>query len=262
LGGLAYDHRGAGEPLVLLHGLGSRRQAWRPVVDLVAGQREVWAVDLPGFGDSPPDSAGTALRVADHADRVRGFFAQHGLERPHLGANSLGAAIGLELARTRTVRSLTAFSPVGFWGRPGQAWCRWALRAGWEAGHRLPEPRSPRVALTLARLGLLVPAFGRPFRAPAEEVLATRDAGLAAPGFLDALTYGLDYRFSGPRDLRGIPLTIAWGRRDMLLPFWTQSRRARRQLPWARHVSLPGCGHVPFYDDPGLCARVLLEGSA
>ena len=48
---LAHDRRGSGEPLVLVHGLGSRRQAWKPAMELAAQAREVIAVDLPGFGE-------------------------------------------------------------------------------------------------------------------------------------------------------------------------------------------------------------------
>jgi pimeloyl-ACP methyl ester carboxylesterase len=259
---LAYDRRGSGEPLVLLHGLGSRRKAWRPVVELVAQEREVLNVDLPGFGESPPDAAGTKLTVSDHADRVQRFFAEVGVEHPHVGGNSMGGGIALELGRRGTVRTVTAFSPIGLWGRPGQAWCRWALRVSYEGGRRTPDSTPRSVNLAVSRLGLFVTSFGRPFKAPAEEVLSTREDGLAAPGFLDALTYGLDYRFQDPGGLRDVPLTIAWGRRDVLLPFWTQAPRAMRALPWARHRTLPRCGHVPFYDDPELCAAVLLEGSA
>lgn len=261
MGELAYDRRGSGEPLVLLHGLGSRRKAWRPVIELLEPHREVFAVDFPGFGDSPPDAAGTKLTISDYADRIERFIAEAGLERPHIGGNSMGGGVALELGRRGAARSLTTFSPIGFWGRPGQAWCRGALRFGYESGRRLPDSTPPRLGLALARVGLFVPSFGRPFKAPAEEVLRTREAGLAAPGFIDALTYALDYRFEDPDGLRGVPLTIAWGRRDVLLPHWTQAREARRRLPWARHLTLPRCGHVPFYDDPEPCARVVLEGS-
>jgi pimeloyl-ACP methyl ester carboxylesterase len=261
VGEIAFDRVGSGEPLVLIHGLGSRRRAWDPVVELIVGDREILNLDLPGFGDSAPDPAGTKLRVADHADRVEELIGRQGLERPHVAGNSMGGGIALELGRRGAARSVTAISPIGFWGRAGQSWCRLAMRAGWEAGQRLPQAPSPGLELTLARLGLFIPSFGRPFKVSAEEVLATREAGLSAPGFLDALDCGLDYRLEDPDDLRGISLTVAWGRRDVLLPYWTQSRVARRALPWARHVTLPRCGHVPFHDDPALCAGVVLEGS-
>src|SRR5690606_1786603 len=50
---LSHTRAGRGEPLLLLHGIGHHRQAWDPVVDILATEREVIAVDLPGFGASP-----------------------------------------------------------------------------------------------------------------------------------------------------------------------------------------------------------------
>ena len=55
-------------------------------------------------------------------------------------------------------------------------------------------------------------------------------------------------------------MTIAWGMRDALL-IPRQAERARRSLPWAQHVALKGCGHVPCSDDPEAVAAVLLAGS-
>ena len=56
-------------------------------------------------------------------------------------------------------------------------------------------------------------------------------------------------------------MTIAWGRRDRLLPYRLQAPRARAVLPWATHVTL-GAGHVPFYDDPAACAEAIRTGVA
>ncbi|TXS51581.1 alpha/beta fold hydrolase, partial [Streptomyces sp. t39] len=61
-------------------------------------------------------------------------------------------------------------------------------------------------------------------------------------------------------DVREVPVTIAWGERDRLL-LRRQGVRAKRTIPGARLVRLPGCGHVPMNDDPALVARVLLDGS-
>ena len=262
VGELAHDRRGSGEPIVLLHGLGSRRKAFAPVVDRLAGERELIAVDLPGFGESRPDPAGTKRGVDDHAERIERFCEELGLDRPHVAGNSMGGGIALELARREKVRSVTVFSPIGFWGKAGQAWCRGYLRAGFRLGQRMPEPPSAAVDLFLTRLSLFVSSFGKPFKAPAAEVLGTRDDALAAPGFLDALDFGLDYSFREPEGLGALPITVAWGRRDALLPYWSQAARARRMLPRARHVALAGCGHIPFYDDPDLCARIVRDGTA
>jgi pimeloyl-ACP methyl ester carboxylesterase len=44
----------------------------------------------------------------------------------------------------------------------------------------------------------------------------------------------------------------------VILPHRTQSARARAVLPFARHVDLPRCGHLPFHDDPTACADLVL----
>src|SRR5581483_2693114 len=62
-----------------------------------------------------------------------------------------------------------------------------------------------------------------------------------------------------PGELPQIPTTIAWGDRDLVLTYWTQAKRARRILPFARHLDLPSCGHVPFDDDPAACAAAVLS---
>ncbi len=55
---VSYARVGRGEPLLLLHGIGHHRQAWDPVVDVLATERDVIAVDLPGFGASPRSRRG------------------------------------------------------------------------------------------------------------------------------------------------------------------------------------------------------------
>lgn len=60
---LACERYGSGQPLILLHGLGHRRQAWYPIVELLAPHREVILADLPGHGESPP------LRTAGRPSR-------------------------------------------------------------------------------------------------------------------------------------------------------------------------------------------------
>ena len=104
------------------------------------------------------------------------------MDRPHLAGSSLGGGIALELGRRRAVRSVTAFSPIGFWRAPGEAWCRWALRAGYEAGRRRPASASPRVVIATSRPALFIYAFGQPWNAPDDEILETVQCGLASSG--------------------------------------------------------------------------------
>ena len=104
---------GSGPPLVLLSGIGMDGSAWRPVLDRLTPERDVWAVDLPGFGGSAAIADGPC-GIDALADSAEAFLAASGLERPHVAGNSLGGVVALELARRGVVASATALSPAGF----------------------------------------------------------------------------------------------------------------------------------------------------
>ena len=53
---IRFTRTGSGEPLVLLHALGTDRHMWDPVIERLSDEREVFAVDMPGFGESPATS--------------------------------------------------------------------------------------------------------------------------------------------------------------------------------------------------------------
>jgi pimeloyl-ACP methyl ester carboxylesterase len=145
---LHHVRQGAGEPLVLIHGIGSQWQAWTAVLGLLASQRDVVALDLPGFGDSAPLAGEVTLGTL--AAAVAELVGELGIDRPHVGGNSLGGAIGFELARQGVARSVTALSPLGFargrevtFARRSLVGSR-ALARALAPGHdRLGRPRPP-----------------------------------------------------------------------------------------------------------------------
>ena len=252
---LHHVREGAGPPLVLLAGIGSSGAAWQPVVALLARERDVWRVDLPGFGDSAGFPAGDPAGIEPLADAAERFLEAAGLERPHVAGNSLGGAIGLELGRRECVASVTALSPAGFAGWAGRRFAGYSLRSTHWAAGRL-RPVAPQV---FRRPGLRRLLCGQMYAHPEWLTPGQAYANLVTlvdgPGFHDTLMALDGYRFEGEI---GVPVTIAWGTRDaLLLP--GEALRARRQLPCARHVWLRGCGHVPMGDDPEQVARVLLE---
>jgi pimeloyl-ACP methyl ester carboxylesterase len=177
-----------------------------------------------------------------------------------LAGSSLGGGIALELGRRGRASAVTAFAPVGFWGPAGRRWCQ-AVVGGSRALSTALAPALPRLFATRAgRVALCAIFYGHPGRLSTEDCLASARALSRAPGFAAArrafgvwrLPVGAD-----PGALDGIPVTIAWGTRDVVLPYRRQSARARAELPAARHVRLPGCGHLPFADDPVRCAELL-----
>ncbi|MEU0870711.1 alpha/beta fold hydrolase [Nocardia brasiliensis] len=255
---LNYYRTGSGEPLVLMHPVGASWRIWEPIIDTLAQRYEVFAIDLPGFGDSKPLAHTT---VDTLADSVAAFIAQHGLERPHLAGNSMGGLIALTLGARGLAESVTAFSPIGFWSTAGRVWCQQALGNSARLA-RLIRPALPTVFGTVVgRSALLSLLFGRPWAISPRVALETAHGAMNAPAFESALASFETAHLRGIGELDRIPVTIAWGNRDVLLTYGTQSRRARERLPGARHVTLSGSGHTPFYDDPAGCAQLLLDSA-
>lgn len=252
-----HHREGSGEPLVLIHGIGHHWRAWAPVIPELAREFDVLACDSPGFAGSAELPAGVPRTIPEYADAFAAWFADRGLDRPHVAGNSMGGAIALELARRGVVRSAHAVSPAGFWSSAERKYTQGVL-AGLAAVPRRARPRVLALARTAAgRTVLASTLYGRPWRVPGDEAVATLRDAWAAPSFHEALR-GFDaYDFGAGQELADVPVTVSWGSRDLLLPYWTQAPRARAALPQARHVTLKGCGHVPFTDDPGLCAAVI-----
>lgn len=256
---VSYARVGRGEPLLLLHGIGHHRQAWDPVVDILATERDVIAVDLPGFGASPALPEGLAYDLPTTAAVFRGFCEELGLERPHVAGNSLGGLMALELGREKVVRSVTALSPAGFWSQAERRYAFGVLLTMRQIARRMPLPLVEKLARTTAgRTALTSTIYARPGRRSPEAVVAETLALVNAPGFDETLRAGTSVRFTD--DIPGIPVTVAWGTQDRLL-LRRQGVRAKQLIPRSRLVRLPGCGHCPMNDDPALVARVILDGS-
>ena len=257
---LNHHRTGSGPPLVLIHGIGHRWQGWRPVIDRLEAEREIVALDLPGFGASPMAPPDTPPGVGSLASLVAGFLAEMGLDRPHLAGNSLGGWISLELARRGVARSATGVSPAGF-HTPREATFQHGSLTVARALARLTADRATTI---LARPGVrrlvLAQLAAHPERIGVAEAAADVRALADAPWFGPTLRAINREGFAGGETI-DVPVTIAWGEQDrLLLP--RQAERAQRMMPRARMVVLRGCGHVPMADDPDQVAEAIRVGSA
>jgi pimeloyl-ACP methyl ester carboxylesterase len=247
---LAYDRSGAGPPVVLLHPLGADRRVWDGVAEPLTSDHEVVAVDLPGFGDSPPLPPEPAPTPARLAAAVAGLLTEIGLENAHVAGNSLGGWVALELALAHDASSVTAFAPAGLW----------------------PEPLDPKlpVARLLARAGLpLIGTVARSDRGRAlllagaaanpEGVTPEAAAHLVrsyatAPGFTAVNAAMRGGVFDGLAEIE-VPVTLVWPDHDGLV-------RRPRSLPDNENVhsvGLAGAGHIPMLDVPEAVAGLIAE---
>ena len=250
---LHHIRRGDGPPLVLIHGLGGSTVVWKPILGRLAAERDVVALDLPGFGRTPDPGDGFVPSAAELGRVVSRFCEGLGLERPHVAGNSLGGWIGLEMAADDAAASVCALSPAGLWREP-----LGPRRAGRQAlGRRL----GPVVPLLLrsdrVRQAMLRTSVARPDRLSREEATELIHNYVDAPLYAAAneeMRMGAFERFGDVE----VPVTLAWGERDESVGRPSRSRRP----PGARYLEMPGWGHTPTWDDPAGVAELILETSS
>ena len=252
---LVYTRKGSGEPLVLIHGIGHRRQAWDPVFERLAESYDVIAVDLAGFGESPAYPHGVGYNMPNAVDNLTDNFKAWGVDKPHVAGNSLGGAIALELGARGVVSSVTALSPAGFFGVLNRVQT-FIILIMLRISSRLPDSVLRFVAGNAwGRKIVGASLYAHPERFTAEDSYGDALALKHCTGFERTILSGVRYTF---RLNVPVPTTIAWGTRDLILPY-SSSVIAQERLPEARHVALPHCGHVPMVDDPELVARVIAQ---
>lgn len=215
----------------------------------LASSHDVIAVDLPGFGRSPALPQEPPPSPVRLAGALAAFLDVLALDRVHIAGNSLGGWVGLELARLDRALSVCGIAPAGFWSRP--------LPPKPFVAHHVSRALRPVLRPAIhgsARLRhrALAGVVGDPSRVPPADAERIIRAYADGPGFV-AVNRAM--RAAEPlrsRDGIDVPITLAWCELDRLV------RRPRRlPFPVEREVDLPGCGHVPMWDDPGAIAGVV-----
>jgi pimeloyl-ACP methyl ester carboxylesterase len=250
-----------GEPLVLLHPLGTAPRVWEGVRPLLEPHHELIAHATLGHRGGAPATR-RPVRIGDLVDDVERSLDERGLERPHIAGNSLGGWMAIELARRGRAKTVCALSPAGSWtaGTPGQT----------------IGTRKIRRSITLAKLGRLLP-MGLLLRSGLIRRMILRDVAvhgdrLTAAQVAEATADLLGCEIAGDilttreeipsLDPLPCPITLAWARDDAIVPVEINGPVARARLPQARFVVLEGVGHVPMIDDPASVARTILETTA
>lgn len=245
---------GTGPTIVLIHGVCHRGHAWDPVVPLLEDRFRLVIVDLPGHGQSPdlPAEGDPLEYMVDQLTTMLDGIAPAG-ERAHFAGNSLGGFLALEMAARGHAHSATALSPAGFFRSAADF--RYTItvfhslqRAAVKLGRHIPA-----VSQRAVGRALLMGAFcARPWRYPAEAAAIDGEA-IITNTVLDRADRRA-FVFSAPVD-EDVPLTIRWGRFDLVLPV-AQRQLAARLFTRAR-IEISADGHVPMSDDPeGVAASI------
>jgi pimeloyl-ACP methyl ester carboxylesterase len=253
---LNHHRAGEGEPLVLVHGVGATWRVWLPVIGALAARHEVVAVDLPGFGESPPLPHDVPATAASLADAVENQLGELNLATVHLAGNSVGGSIAIELARRGRARSVVAIAPVGLGTDHENRATRRRLGLVSTLAPTLDRVAGPMSRTALGRSLLYGLSAARPWRVEPSEIVLSVRAFVRSSGSKQMLDWFLD---NPPDALEAIrcPVTIAWGTRDRLVSF-RQAERFAARIPHAQVHLLDRLGHVPMSDDPDLLAATIL----
>ena len=264
--------RSGGEPALFVHGLGGSATNWTDLMGLLGDRLQGDAVDLPGFGHSPPPQDGR-YTVGAHARAVVRLLERQGGRPVHLFGNSLGGAVSTRVAADRPdlVRTLTLVSPA----LPN-------LRPTRGSDPRLPLLLLPGLStLVQRRLADVTPeqraravldlCFADPASIPpqrrAEAVAEVRRRN-GLPHTVDAFTLSLralasSYLVRGPKAVWArvatvqAPTLLVWGALDRLVDV-SLAPRAARTFPDARLLVLDDVGHVAQMERPEIVARAFL----
>ena len=251
---LHHQITGSGPTIVLLHGVCHRGHAWDPVVSLLADRFRVVVVDLPGHGGSEPIPEGCSALdfMVEQLMEVIVATVPTG-ERPHIAGNSLGGFLALELGARGLASSVNALSPAGFFGSDTEWRYTLAVFSTLRTVARKLKRHIPALTTRAAGRTVMMGAFCvRPWRYPAEVAAIDGDAIVSNTVLERADRHS--FLFSAPVD-EDLPVTIRWGRFDLVLPVW-QAKLASRLFPQAR-VEISADGHVPMSDDPeGVAASI------
>jgi pimeloyl-ACP methyl ester carboxylesterase len=272
------DFENRGEPALCVHGLAGSSRNWTDLIDLLRPRLACAALDLPGFGDSPPRPDGR-YRLAAAAQTVAALIERDNHGPVHLIASSLGGAGAVKLAAKRPdlVKTLTLISPALPDSRPHLDQVRFGVISLPGVGARLVRkydrlPPQNRVADVIGTC-FSDPARFAPQRFAAEVAeLARRDAldhaTTALTGSIRALTaeFFRRGRHTTWRDAARVtaPTLVIYGGQDRVVDP-RQAGRAVHAFRDAKIVILPRTGHLAHMEHPAQVAAeiaVLLDATA
>lgn len=225
--------------VVALHGWARSGQDFAPVFGPGSGWQAggVLAIDLPGFGSSPPPER--PVGSPELAEAVAGALEALGIRQPVLVGHSLGGRVALRLAEQRP-------EMVG-----GMVLCGAPVV-------RLPgsRPRPPlgyRLGRFLGRLGLLGEARLESLRQRYGSEDYRRASGVMRDSLVRLVNEDYGSALAALRSLP-CPVELVWGEQDSAVPL-AVAAAIRETVPRAVLTVLPGVGHLVPQERPGALAE-------
>ena len=247
---LAYERRGRGSPLVLLHGFPLDHHLWDEVTPLLEDTFDVILPDLRGFGHS---TIADSPRMEDYASDLAGLLDQLGIQKAAIVGHSMGGYVALAFARLypEHVSGLGLVSSQVLADPPERKEGRYKSAADVESNGigSVVEAMAPKFTSDVQLQSYARAAMER--QPPAAYVGALK-AMAERPDSTSVLSSLLDTQ-GGAFDF---PVVLIHGDADSLIPV-DRAREVKAALPQAHLVEIPGAGHMPMMEAKEKTAEAL-----
>jgi pimeloyl-ACP methyl ester carboxylesterase len=261
---VSYRAAGAGELIVLVHGITSDSGVWCRVMPGLARGHSVLAPDLAGHGRSDKPRGDYSLGA--HASNLRDLMISLGHERATLVGHSLGGGIAMQFAyQFPEMCERLVLVDSGGLGREVSLLLRAATLPGAELV--LPLIAATRVVGLGARVGGALDRVGLRLGTDLEQMarghntLADSESRAAFLHTLRSVVEPGGQRVDATDRLylaEQLPFLLMWGERDSIIPV-SHGRAAEKALPGSRLAVLSRSGHFPMLDEPERFLEVLSD---
>jgi pimeloyl-ACP methyl ester carboxylesterase len=258
---IAYREAGAGEALLLIHGMAGSSATWRAVIPELAKRYRVVAPDLLGHGESAKPRGDYSLGA--FAAWLRDLLDELGIRQATVIGQSLGGGVAMQFTYQHRdyCQRLVLISSGGL--GPD---LNWILRLLSAPGAELVLPVvAPQPVLNLgAKLGSWLTSAGIQSPRAGEMWSAYRSLSdrPTRQAFLRTLRSVVDYRGQAVSALGkihvsyGLPTLLIWGEQDRIIPV-AHGYAAHEAVPGSRLEVLAGVGHFPHVESPTAVVDIL-----
>ncbi|MDT5163839.1 MAG: hypothetical protein QOC88_733 [Mycobacterium sp.] len=258
---IAYRDEGAGEALLLVHGMAGSSATWRAVIPELAKKYRVIAPDLLGHGESAKPRGDYSLGA--FAAWLRDLLDELGIRRATVIGQSLGGGVAMQFTyQHRDYCKRLVLIGSGGLGPD----LNWVLRILSAPGTEFVLPVvAPQPVLNLGnKLGSWLTSAG--IRSPRAGEMWSAYCSLSdrptRQAFLRTLRSVVDYRGQAVSALgkihvsHGLPTLLIWGEQDRIIPV-AHGYAAHDAVPGSRLEVLAGVGHFPHVEAPTAVVGIL-----
>ena len=240
---LAYERRGNGTPLVLLHGFPLDHHLWDEVAPFLEDTFDVILPDLRGFGSSTALDSPSSMD--DYASDIAGLLDYLNIQKAAIVGHSMGGYVALAFARLypERVRGLGLVSSQVLADAPERKEGRYKSAADVEANGvgNVVEAMTPKFTnddklQSYARSSME--------RQPAAAYISALKAMAERADSTSLLS---SFQF---------PVVVIHGDADSLIPI-DRAREVKAALPQAYLVEIGGAGHIPMMEAKEKTAEAL-----